>query len=70
MTKSQFMRAKPVMMSSTIPSAKYSCSGSPLRFENGRTATEGFSGNVGADAARAAADASGTLMTTAGPTYR
>ena len=33
------------MMSSTIPSAKYSCSGSPLIFVNGRTAMEGLSGS-------------------------
>ena len=32
------------MMSSTIPSAKYSCSGSPLMFWNGRTAIDGMSG--------------------------
>ena len=32
-------------MSSTIPSAKYSCSGSPLIFWNGRTAIEGLSGS-------------------------
>ena len=33
------------MMSSTTPSAKYSCSGSPLMFVNGRTAMEGLSGS-------------------------
>jgi hypothetical protein len=33
----------PVMMSSEIPSAKYSCSGSPLMFANGRTAIDGRS---------------------------
>ena len=33
------------MISSTIPSAKYSCSGSPLMFWNGRTAMEGLSGS-------------------------
>ena len=33
-----------VMMSSTMPSAKYSCSGSPLKFWNGSTAIEGRSG--------------------------
>ena len=31
------------MMSSTTPSAKYSCSGSPLMFVNGSTAIEGLS---------------------------
>ena len=35
-----------VMMSSTTPSAKYSCSGSPLMFVNGSTAMEGLSGSV------------------------
>ncbi len=38
MMKSQRIRVSAVMMSSTIPSAKYSCSGSPLMFWNGRTA--------------------------------
>jgi len=32
------------MISSTIPSAKYSCSGSPLKFSNGSTAIDGLSG--------------------------
>jgi len=31
-----------------MPSAKYSCSGSPLMFRNGKTAMDGFSGNAGA----------------------
>src|SRR3954465_15229537 len=31
-------------MSSTTPSAKYSCSGSPLMFWNGSTAIDGLSG--------------------------
>ena len=30
------------MMSLVIPSLKYSCSGSPLRFVNGSTAMEGL----------------------------
>ena len=30
---------------STIPSAKYSCSGSPLMFSNGSTAIDGLSGS-------------------------
>ena len=33
-----------VMISSTMPSAKYSCSGSPLIFWNGSTAIDGLSG--------------------------
>src|SRR5208337_446751 len=36
----------PVMMSSTMPSAKYSCSGSPLIFWKASTAIEGLSGSV------------------------
>jgi hypothetical protein len=32
MTKNHRMRDSAVMISSTIPSAKYSCSGSPLMF--------------------------------------
>ena len=32
------------MISSTIPSAKYSCFGSPLRFWNGKTAVDGLGG--------------------------
>ena len=34
------------MISSTIPSAKYSCSASPLRLANGSTAIDGFSGSA------------------------
>jgi hypothetical protein len=37
-----------VVISSTIPSAKYSCSGSPLMFWNGRRAIEGLSGRASA----------------------
>src|SRR5271163_1293848 len=40
-----------VMISSVVPSLKYSFWGSPLRFWNGRTATEGLA---------ASADAAGT----------
>src|ERR1700722_18988754 len=46
MTKSHLIRERPVMMSSTIPSAKYSCSGSPLIFVNGITANDGLSGGA------------------------
>jgi hypothetical protein len=42
----QLIRDSPVMMSSTIPSAKYSCAGSSLIFWNGRTAIEGLSGSA------------------------
>jgi DNA-binding winged helix-turn-helix (wHTH) protein len=34
------------MMSSTTPSVKYSCSGSPLRLRNGNAAMDGLSGSV------------------------
>ena len=44
MTKSQRMRESAVMISSTMPSAKYSCSGSPLILANGSTAIDGLSG--------------------------
>ena len=45
MTNSQRVRESAVMMSSTMPSAKYSCSGSLLKFVNGKTAIEGPSGS-------------------------
>ena len=44
-TKNDLTRLSAVMMSSTKPSAKYSCSGSPLRLVNGSTAIEGLSGS-------------------------
>jgi hypothetical protein len=43
-TNSNLKRDRPVMMSSTRPSTKYSCSGSPLIFWKGKTAMEGLSG--------------------------
>ena len=48
----------PRLMSSTIPSAKYSCSGSPLMFWNGSTAIEGLSGcaSAGLSASECGAD--------------
>src|SRR5215510_11885522 len=45
-TKSEWKRDSSVMMSSVMPSVKYSCSASPLMFKNGKTAMEGLSGNV------------------------
>jgi hypothetical protein len=33
------------MISSTMPSTKYSCSGSPLMLANGNTAMDGLSGS-------------------------
>src|SRR5215470_11842350 len=45
-TNSDLKRDSAVMMSSTMPSAKYSCSGSPLMFWKGRTAIEGLSGRA------------------------
>src|SRR5216683_1332359 len=54
MTKSQRMRERAVMISSTMPSAKYSCSGSPLMLAKGSTAIDGLSGSdsAGGSAAR------------------
>ena len=49
MTKNQRTRERAVMISSTIPSAKYSCSGSPLMLVKGKTATDGLSGRGGAE---------------------
>ena len=43
MTKNQRSFESAVMMSSLMPSEKYSCSGSPLIFANGRTAIAGLS---------------------------
>src|SRR5207302_10042912 len=40
------MRESAVMISSTMPSAKYSCSGSPDMFWNGSTASDGLSGSA------------------------
>jgi hypothetical protein len=45
-TNNHLNRERAVMISSTIPSAKYSCSGSPLMFSNGSTAMEGLSGRA------------------------
>src|SRR5215475_10501838 len=62
MTNNDLKRESAVMISSTMPSAKYSCSGSPLMFWNGSTAMEGLSGNgssVGEDC-NATAGATGT----------
>src|SRR3989442_3579802 len=44
-TKSQRMRESAVMISSTMPSAKYSCSGSQLMLAKGSTAIDGLSGS-------------------------
>src|SRR5215813_304671 len=49
MTNNQRMRDRATMMSSTTPSAKYSCSGSPLRLWNGKTVMEGLSGRTSTD---------------------
>jgi hypothetical protein len=42
------MRESAVMISSTMPSAKYSCPGSPLILAKGRTAIDGLSGSANA----------------------
>src|SRR4029079_6327730 len=46
MTNSDLNRDSAVMMSSTMPSAKYSCSVSPDMFWNGSTAIDGLSGKA------------------------
>src|SRR6516225_3924503 len=46
-TNNHLKRESAVMISSTIPSAKYSCLGSSLMFSNGRTAMEALSGSGG-----------------------
>jgi len=61
------MRDKPVMMSSTIPSVKYSCSVSPLKFENGSTAIDGFPG-TGRAIDGSASVARALVRATGGPT--
>src|SRR6266446_946777 len=45
MTNSQCSREIAVVISSTMPSAKYSCSGSPLILAKGNTAIDGLSGS-------------------------
>src|SRR5262249_32092797 len=45
MTKSHGSRAMAVVISSTMPSTKYSCSASPVMFWNGNTANDGLSGS-------------------------
>ena len=45
-TKSHGRRDSPIVISSRIPSAKYSCSGSELKFAKGRTAIDGVSGSA------------------------
>src|SRR5215510_10416776 len=47
MTKNHRRRESAVIMSSVMPSLKYSCSGSPDMLVKGRTAIEGFSGRGG-----------------------
>ena len=51
MTNSDGKRDSAVMMSSAMPSAKYSWSGSALIFVNGSTAIDGLSGRLGIGAA-------------------
>ena len=53
-TNSERKRDSSVMMSSVMPSVKYSCSGSPLMLGNGSTAIDGLSGRARAGAVAAA----------------
>ena len=48
MTNSWLKRDSSVMMSSTMPSAKYSCSASPDMFAKGSTAIEVLAARAGA----------------------
>ena len=74
MTNSSENRDNSVMMSSVMPSAKYSCSGSPLMLVNGRTAIEGLSGRtrVGRQfrAGSDPSDARGSCSSRTAPTKR
>src|SRR5438132_4489640 len=62
MTKSQRIRDSAVMISSTMPSAKYPCSGSPLILANGNTAIDGLSGS-----GKAFAGVAGSAVSDVGP---
>src|SRR5690349_23593969 len=58
-TDSHLTRESPVMISSTMPSAKYSCSESPVMFWNGSTAIEGLSDDADVGEASAPSRAAG-----------
>jgi hypothetical protein len=60
MTNSSENPDSSVMMSSVIPSAKYSCSGSPLTLAKAGTAIEGLSGRVRVGFGEAAASGTPT----------
>ena len=62
MTKNQRNLDSAVMMSSLIPSEKYSCSGSSLMLLNGSTAMAGRSGNGGAGCESLEASVGGELI--------
>jgi len=64
MTKIDLKRDSAAAISSTMPSAKYSCSGSPERLANGRIAIEGLLGSSGSAVAEVA-DASPALTSSA-----
>ena len=65
-TNSHLIRDSPVVMSSTMPSAKYSCSGSPLMFWNGSTAIDGLSGSASDGACAGRSAGRSTTVTSAG----
>src|SRR5215472_2773798 len=65
LTKSQRMRDSAVMISATIPSAKYSCSGSTLRLAKGSTAIDGLS-----EVGKAAANEAPSSFSAPGPSSR
>src|SRR5262249_23788049 len=68
MTISSWIFDKVVSTSSAIPSAKYSCSGSPDMFLNECTAMEGLSGNGGALSASAARGGAASPVLLGAPT--
>src|SRR5215470_15694050 len=60
MTNKLGILERSVIKSSVIPSLKYSCPGSPLRFVKGSTTREGLLGNGNAGACAAGRSAVGT----------
>ena len=62
MTKNHLSFDSAVMISSTIPSAKYSCSGSPLILAKGSTEIDGLSGSARIGSARTDAELAADLL--------
>src|SRR3954453_5969530 len=71
MTNSDLNRDSAVMISSTMPSTKYSCSASPLMFWKGSTAIEGLSAAIGVQLGGSlAAGAAGSDISVTSPMKR